>query len=246
MPGTFFASQHAAERQILRHGVMHLGHVLEARAGFADHLVVHVHHDIVVFAMDHTQAVLLRDHLEHLPDVAEIHHAPAAAGRDVGGKHFYGRITRAQHLGELPKNLRRQRALDHYVKAVVTLALARPIFMPVVDGLLDSFAVRPAHEVDHRRRAAIQRRAAHHRRRIGVGHAAVGVWRIPFQMHMRIDAAGHDDFAGGIDQAFGGVGAERSGGADGNNFFALYRQITGGDAGGRHHPVAANHYIKHT
>ena len=64
-------------------------------------------------------------------------------------------------------------------------------------------------------------------------------------MHMRIDAAGHDDFAAGVDQAFRSVGAERSGGADGNNFFALNREVTCGHAGGRHHFVAAYHQIEH-
>src|SRR5262245_54926719 len=98
--------------------------------------------------------MLLSDYFEHFPDVAEIDHTSAPARRDIGGKHLDGRVARAQYFGKLSENFRRQRTLDHHVKAVITMALAGPVLMPVFNRLLYGFAVCPAHKVDHCRGAA--------------------------------------------------------------------------------------------
>ena len=68
----------AAEAQVLRQRVVHLGHVLEADAALADQLRVHVHDDVVVLGVDDAEPALLRQHLERLPDVAEVDHAAGA------------------------------------------------------------------------------------------------------------------------------------------------------------------------
>ena len=132
------------------------------------------------------------------------------------------------------------------MKAVITLALPGPIAVPVFDGLLNGFAVRPTHEIDHGRGAAVQRRSPHHRWRIGVGHAAIRMGRVPFQMHMRIDATRYDDLPGRVDQSFGGFSSESAGRSRRHDFLALNRQITRRHTSRRHHPVAAYHQIEHS
>ena len=73
--------------------------------------------------------------------------------------------------------------------------MRRPVLVPVLDCLLDRLALRPAREIDHRGGAPVERRAAHDRRRICVRDTAVRMRRVPFQMHMRIDAARHHEVA---------------------------------------------------
>ena len=79
---------HPVEGQVFRQGVVHLGHVLEADAVLADQLLVHVHDDVVVFGVDRRDAALLRDDLQHLPDIAELHHPPLAVRANIGGEHL--------------------------------------------------------------------------------------------------------------------------------------------------------------
>ena len=70
--------QHAAEAQILRQLVVHFGQILEADPALADELGIHVHDDVVVLGVDDAEPALLGQHLERLPDVAEIDHAAGA------------------------------------------------------------------------------------------------------------------------------------------------------------------------
>ena len=57
---------------------MDLGHVLETDPSLPDQLPIHVHDDIVVLCVDDAQAAMLGEHLEHLPDIAEVEHANVA------------------------------------------------------------------------------------------------------------------------------------------------------------------------
>src|SRR5271165_1872351 len=45
--GIFGQPDHPVERQILRQGIVHLGHVLEADPVLADQLFVHMHDDVL-------------------------------------------------------------------------------------------------------------------------------------------------------------------------------------------------------
>jgi len=65
------------------------------------------------------------------------------------------------------------------------------------------------------------------------------------EMHVRIDAAWHDDMSCGVDQMLGGVGRQRSGSGDRGDRLAGDRDVTAHDALGRHHIAAANHEIEH-
>jgi len=60
---------------------VHLGHVLVADAALTDQLGVHVHDDVVVLGVDDAEPALAGQHLEHLPDVAEVDHAAGACGQ---------------------------------------------------------------------------------------------------------------------------------------------------------------------
>ncbi|NJK90211.1 MAG: hypothetical protein HC923_13035, partial [Myxococcales bacterium] len=61
----------AAEGQVLRHGVVHLGHMLEAGPALACQHVVHMHDDLVVLGMDRADAALALQHFG--VDVLSLH-----------------------------------------------------------------------------------------------------------------------------------------------------------------------------
>ena len=98
----FGEPQDAAKAQVLRELIVDLGEMLEAHPVLADKLRIHVHDDVVVFRMDDAKPALLRQHLERLPDIAEIDHAAGARGQDVGGEYLQRRIAGLDRLGELP------------------------------------------------------------------------------------------------------------------------------------------------
>jgi hypothetical protein len=60
---------------------------------------------------------------------------------------------------------------------------------------------------------------------------------------MRIDAAGHDDLAAGVDQTFGRVGAEAAGRRYGGDSLAADCHIARGHTRRRHHAVTAYHQV---
>ena len=93
----------AAEAQVLRQRVVHLRHVLEADAALADQLGVHVHDDVVVLGVDDAEPALLGEHLERLPDVAEVDHPAGAMRPDVGGEDLDGRIAGLDRLASSPE-----------------------------------------------------------------------------------------------------------------------------------------------
>src|SRR5262249_8058358 len=63
------------------------------------------------------------------------------------------------------------------------------------------------------------------------------------EMHVRVDAAWHDDMSCCVDQMLGSVGRQRSGSGDRGD--RLARDVPPHDALGCHHIAAANHEIKH-
>ncbi len=173
------------ERQILRQRGMRRGQILEAGAVLARQLLVHVHDKIVVLGMDAGQPAGLGDRLNHLPDVAERHHARHARRGDVGGEHLDRGIARLHRLGDLAELALADRVEQHQVQTVIAVAGAVPILEPQLDRLADRLRLGHRHEVDERRGAAEQRRPADLRgggadrrfRLIGHGHrhAAVDV-----------------------------------------------------------------------
>src|SRR5260370_425702 len=72
----------------------------------------------------------------------------------------------------------------------------------------------------------------------GVGQHAMG-------MHVRVDAAWHDDMPCCVDQMLGGVCRQRFGSGARGDRLAGDRDVTADDALGRHHIAAANNEIKH-
>ena len=198
--------QDAAEAQVLRELVVDLGEMLEAHAPLADELGVHVHDDVVVFCMDDAEPAFLRQHLERLPDVAEIDHAAAARRQDVGGEDLERRIAGLDRLRELAGEFGRRLGVQHDVVGPVARALADKILVARLDRLLRGNAVAPVGEIDERGGAAVERRAPD---LFGPGRderRAVGLDPDMMQMHVRVDAAGHDDVPGRVDHALGGFG----------------------------------------
>ena len=128
--------QDAAEAQVLGQLIVHLGEVLEADAALADQLGVHVHDDVVVFGMDDAEPALLGQHLERLPDVAEIDHAAGARRQDVGGEDLERRIAGLDRLGELAGEFGRRLGMQHDVIGPVARAFSDEILVARLDRLL--------------------------------------------------------------------------------------------------------------
>ena len=120
-----------------------------------------MHDDVVVLGVDRGDAAGVRQHLQHLPDVAEINHAALARGGDVGREHLDRGMPGLHCLGELAEALGRDLAEQHRVKGIVAIAGARPLPLPPFDCLLDRVAALDRGEIDRRGRAAVQSREAH-------------------------------------------------------------------------------------
>ena len=199
---------------------MDLGHVLETGALLAHQLLVHVHDDVVVLGVDRRDAAGLGQYLQHLPDVAVLHHAALARRGDVGGEHLDAGVAGLHRLGDLRVDVGRELAQQHRVEGVVAIALAGPLLLPVLDRLLHIHAALDRCEVDRRRGAAEQRRLADPRRRLGQFRLAVRHRHRPVAMDMRVDAAGDDDLAGGVDDPPGAQRGEAPRPADRGDLLA--------------------------
>ena len=210
----FGEPQDAAKAQVLRELIVDLGEMLEAHPVFADELRIHVHDDVVVFRVDDAEPALLRQHLERLPDVAEIDHAAAARRQDVGGEYLQRRIAGLDRLRELPGEFGRRLGMQHDVIGPVARAFSDEVLVARFDRLLRRDTVAPIGEIDERRRAAEQRRAPDLLRSGRDERRAVGLGPHMMQMHVRIDAARHDDMPCCVDHALGGFGRERAGSRD--------------------------------
>ena len=237
--------QDAAEAQILREAIVDLGEILEADPALADQLGVHVHDDVVVLGMDDAEPARLRQHLERLPDVAEIDHAPGARGQDVGGEYLQRRIAGLDRLSELSGKFRRRLRVQHEVVGPVAGTLADEIAVAGFDRLAGRSAVAPIGEIDERGGATEQGGTAHLLGPGGDERRAVGLGPGMMQVHMRIDAARHDDEPARIDHAPGrrrrqhARSRHRRDGLPGNRHVAL------DDALRRDHVAAANDRVEH-
>src|SRR5882724_9021060 len=95
-------------------------------------------------------------------------------------------------------------AAQHQVKAVVGVAGAGPFALTRLDRALQWYFRRAQREIEHRRRAAIERGAADLARRRA--HDLLVATRQQDRhaaMDVRVDAAGHDDLARGVDDPAG-------------------------------------------
>ena len=102
-------------------------------------------------------------------------------------------------LAHLPRQVDRQRPLDHDVLRVVAGAVAFPVLFALFDRVAHILALRGSGKVDHRGGAAMHRRLADDIRGRGLGRRPVRSRQVPLAVHMRVDAAGDDDLAGRID-----------------------------------------------
>src|ERR1700761_1777903 len=115
--GDFFGqADDAAEGDVLGQSVVDLGHVFEAGAAFPDQLAIHVHDDVVVFRVDDAQTLVCGQDLEDFPDVAKIHHAGLAVGRDVGGEDFHRGVAGLDGFSDLWGQVDGQSAFHHQVR----------------------------------------------------------------------------------------------------------------------------------
>ena len=81
--------------------------------------------------------------------------------------------------------------------------------------------------------------------RRGFGGGAVRAGQVPLAVHVRIDAAGDDDLAGGIDDAGALRDGDAAGCGDRGDGPAGDQDVMCANALWRHHRVAADHQIDH-
>src|SRR5258708_34951310 len=98
--------------------------MLVADPPLADELGVHVHDDVVVFCMNDAESALLRQHLERLPDIAEVDHAAAARGKNIGGEYLERRVAGLDRRSELPSEFVRRLGVQHEVVSPITWAFS--------------------------------------------------------------------------------------------------------------------------
>ncbi len=196
--------------------------------------------------MDRGDPPGLGQNLQHLPDVAEIDHAALARGGDVGGEDLDARVPGGDRFGELRQDLRGDLALHHRVKGVVAMAVAGPFLLAPLDRLLHAVAVADQGEIDDRGRAAMQCRLADAGR--AFGHLVLGGAGHddrPAAMHMRVDPAGDDDLAGGVDDAPGADRGEAARRADRRDLLAENADIGRLRPRGQHGEPARDNDVQH-
>src|SRR5262249_22296700 len=167
--------------------------MLVAHSALADELGVHMHDDVVVFGMNDAESALLRQDLERLPNIAEVDHAAAARGKNIGGEYLERRVARLDRLGELATEFGRRLGVQHDVVGPVTWAFPDEILVARLDGLQRRDAVAPIGKINKSRRPSEERGAAN---LLGAGRnewCAVGLDPHVMEMHVRVDAAWHDD-----------------------------------------------------
>ena len=90
------------------------------------------------------------------------------------------------------------------MKGVIAVALAGPLLLAPLDRLLNGVVPLDRGEIDRRRRAAMERRLADPRGGFGQRRLGdTGGRHRPVAVDMRIDAAGDDDLACGVDHPSG-------------------------------------------
>src|SRR5258708_30283923 len=108
---------------------MDFSKILKTHPGFADEFAVHVHDDVVVLGVDNAETAMSREHLKHLPDVAEIDHASAAAGGDIRGEYLHRGIASLNGFSELPAHAGLMLAFHH--PEIRLIPLTCPTHIPI-------------------------------------------------------------------------------------------------------------------
>jgi len=149
-------------------------------------------------------------------------------------------------LGHLAEDLRRDPAQEHRVEGVVAIALAGPLLLPELDRLLHGHAAFDRGEIDRRRRPTMERRLADPRGGFGqrrLGDA--GGRHRPVAVDMRIDAAGDDDLARGVDHPSGAERGKAARRADRGDLLAGNADIGRLRPGGQDGQAAGNDDVEH-
>ena len=127
----------------------------------------------------------------------------------------------------------------------VTRAFPDEVLVARLDSLERRDAIAPIGKIDECGRPAEQRSASNLLGTGGHERRAVGPDPHVMEMHVRVDAAWHDDVSCRVDQMLGGVGRQRSGSGDRGDRLAGDRDVAAHDALGCHHIAAANNEIEH-
>src|SRR5258707_13935429 len=218
---------------------MDFSKILKTHPAFADEFAVHVHDDVVVLGVDNAETAMSREHLKHLPYVAEIDHASAAAGCDIRGEYLHRGIASLNGFSELPGNVGRKIAFHHHVISIIAITGPTPILIASFDSILDTVAMCPPREVDDGGGAAEQCCTANDCRRLREPGRPVRYRYRPGAVHVGIDTAWHHDLACGIDQP-GTIGQRQSTGrGDRRNLPIRDVEIVGADTGRRNDGISA-------
>src|SRR5262249_51277009 len=98
--------------------------------------------------MNDPESALLRQHLERLPDIAEVNHAAAARRKDIGGEYLERRVAGLDRLSELAGEFGRRLRMQHDVVSPVTWAFPDEVFVTRLDGLQRRDAISPIGKIN--------------------------------------------------------------------------------------------------
>src|SRR5262249_3593186 len=159
-------------------------------------------------------------------DIAEVDHAAAARRKDIGGEYLERRVAGLDRLGELAGEFGRRLGVQHNVVGPVAWAFADEVVVAHLDGLPRRDAVAPISEIDKRGRPPVERGTSDLLGAGGDERRAVGLDPHVMEMHVRINAAWHDDMPCCIDDAgrrgLDGEGAQCRDRFPGNTYVARY------------------------
>ena len=208
-------------------------------------LVVELH-KVVVLGMHHHDSVVRRDLLHRKLDAAEVEPEARAFGiwwQKFGGENLEARKTLLDSLGQLVESRKRQRAADRDVKRIVNVRVAFPSLETPLDRALHVGLRMHPREIDMRggpaegHPASVFFGAERVEPRLGAHREAIA------EMGVRLDSAGHGDFAGGVDRA-GGLDT-LVGERDERDFFSNDADVPFAGAAGRHDLCATNDQVEH-
>ena len=204
--------------------------------------VIHAEDNDIVM---HMYAKLIREGRVGYEHLAEVDHAAAARGEDIGGEYLERRVAGLDRLGELAGEFGRRLGVQHEVVGPVAWAFPEEVLVAGLDGLERRDAIAPIGKIDERGRPAEQRGASDLLGAGGHERRAVGLDPHVMEMHVRIDAAWHDDMSCRVDQMLGGVCRQGSGSGDRGDRLAGDRDVAAHHTLGRHHIAVANNEIEH-
>ena len=160
-----------------------------------------------------------------------------------GGENLEARKTLLDGLGQLVESRKRQRAADRDVKRIVNVRVAFPSLETPLDRALHVGLRMHPREIDMRggpaegHPASVLFGAERVEPRLGAHREAIA------EMGVRLDPAGHGDFAGGVDRA-GGLDT-LVGEPDERDFFSNDADVPFAGAAGRHDLCATNDQVEH-